>query len=122
MRTSKIATASSAQQRRSRRVLCTVLLYVSGQNEIGVPFEENTSALIVNAHGGLILLKEPVSIGQTLTIKNIRTAESLSCTVVMSSPAADGMREVGVEFSAPNPAFWRVAFPPDDWTKPVPRP
>jgi len=24
--------------------------------------------------------------------------------------------QVGVEFMLPNPTFWRVAFPPKDWT------
>ena len=24
--------------------------------------------------------------------------------------------DVGVDFSQPNPKFWSVSFPPDDWT------
>jgi hypothetical protein len=27
-----------------------------------------------------------------------------------------GKAEVGLEFSSPHPTFWRVAFPPEDWT------
>jgi hypothetical protein len=24
--------------------------------------------------------------------------------------------EIGLEFSEPRPTFWRVAFPPEDWS------
>jgi hypothetical protein len=27
-----------------------------------------------------------------------------------------GKSEIGLEFSEPRPAFWRVAFPPEDWS------
>jgi hypothetical protein len=28
----------------------------------------------------------------------------------------DGKREVGVEFVEPSHGFWRVTFPPEDWS------
>jgi hypothetical protein len=36
--------------------------------------------------------------------------------VVRTNPDADGKTEVAVEFLRPAPEFWRIAFPPDDWT------
>jgi hypothetical protein len=27
-----------------------------------------------------------------------------------------GKAEIGLEFTTPNSTFWRVAFPPEDWT------
>jgi hypothetical protein len=28
----------------------------------------------------------------------------------------DGKTEIGLEFSSPQPTFWRVHFPPEEWT------
>jgi hypothetical protein len=81
-----------------------------------VAFTESTSTLVVNAHGGLLVLKEMVVEGQVLTLKHNRTTEEISCTVMNMGPTTNGVMEVGVEFSKPNPKFWRVSFPPDDWT------
>jgi hypothetical protein len=93
-----------------------VRLEVSGKRTNGVAFTENTSTLVVNAHGGLLSLKEVVFEGQILTLKHTRTTEETSCTVMNISAKANGVTEVGVEFSKPNARFWRVSFPPEDWT------
>jgi hypothetical protein len=57
-----------------------------------------------------------VEVGQLLGIKNTRTLEELVCRVVHLGPEYANKREVGVEFQVPAPRFWRIAFPPDDWT------
>ena len=116
MSTLNIRPTLSATQRRSQRVLLSVRLAVSGKRTNGTLFAEPTSTLIVNAHGGLILLKEVVTVGQVLTLKHFRTNEEISCTVANISPRAGAPAEVGIEFSKPSAAFWRVSFPPEDWT------
>jgi hypothetical protein len=35
---------------------------------------------------------------------------------VFLGPVRDEKAEIGLEFSAPRPTFWRVSFPPEDWT------
>src|SRR5208337_1941519 len=50
----------SANQRRSQRILLAVPLRVSGKRSTGTPFMELTNTLIVNAHGALMVLREPV--------------------------------------------------------------
>ncbi len=77
---------------------------------------EETYTLIVNAHGALIHLALTVEIGQLLGIKNVQTMEQLVCRVVNLGPDQTGKREVGIEFEQPSPRFWRIAFPPSDWT------
>jgi hypothetical protein len=89
---------------------------VQGQRLGGKSFSEKTSTLIVNAHGALIRLHEPVAAGQSITITNVKTSEQCSCRVVGSMTGQDGEPAVGVEFVEPSPRFWRVAFPPEDWT------
>jgi hypothetical protein len=109
-----------ANQRRSQRILLSVPLKVSGKRTNGTKFEEFTSTLIVNAHGALIQLRERVSDGALVEIRNIKTGEELVCKVVDIAEGANGVLEIGVEFSVESPRFWRVSFPPADWSRSSP--
>jgi hypothetical protein len=105
-----------ANQRRSQRILLAVPLSVSGRRADGTAFIERASTLIVNASGGLVALKETVLVAQTLSLKNENTDMEISCAVVNIERQASGLQEVGVEFSGDYQNFWRVNFPPADWT------
>jgi hypothetical protein len=116
MSTPEIRPTQVTNQRRSQRVLLAVPLRVSGQGTNGAPFVEHTKTLIVNAHGALLQLQEPVQEGQTVSVRNVTTGEEMPCKVVDLSPGAKGVSEIGVEFAQPSPRFWRVSFPPADWS------
>ncbi|MFI5097847.1 MAG: hypothetical protein ACHQT6_07725 [Candidatus Acidiferrales bacterium] len=103
-------------RRRSQRIVLSVPLIVSGDRASGAQFSERTTTLMVNAHGGLILLREPVLVGQVLSLTHLKTGEKLACTVKDISPGEGQTREIGVGFAHPNARFWRVSFPPVDWT------
>jgi len=103
-------------QRRSQRIVLAVPLEVSGVRPNGKRFTENTKTLIISAHGGLIQLREAVNKEQILTIRNLQTLEDLRCLVVDICQGQDGMNEVGVEFVDGSARFWRVSFPPVDWS------
>ncbi len=104
------------QQRRSQRILLSVPIVISGTRANSAPFSERTKTLIVNAHGALIELHEPVLAGQQLKMKNLATNEEVSCTVVDINRPSPGQSQIGVAFAKPSPTFWRVAFPPENWT------
>jgi PilZ domain len=104
----------AANRRRSQRVLMKIPVRVSGQNALGSPFEEETQTLAVSAHGALISVSTKVKKGQRLALLNVQTKAALEC-VVAHIRQGDPL-QVGVEFTLPNPTFWRVAFPPKDWT------
>ena len=108
--------AGATHQRRSQRIILSVPIIVSGERASGSPFKERTTTLVVNAHGGLILLREPVIVGQVLTITHEGTGEELVCTVQDINPGQEEMPEIGIGFAKTNAHFWRVSFPPDDWT------
>lgn len=114
--TPNIRPAPFANQRRSQRILLTVPLRVCGIRTNGTPFMEYTNTLIVNAHGALIQLREPVRHGQNLSVRNVKTGEEIDCTVVDVNPGTNGASEIGLEFAEPSPRFWRVSFPPADWS------
>jgi hypothetical protein len=77
---------------------------------------EETRTVTVNAHGAMILLGMKVSIGQILMLRHSGPGEEVSCRVVCLSPHQSEKREVGVDFMKPCPGFWRISFPPPDWT------
>jgi len=116
MNTPNLRPAAANNQRRSQRVLLSVPLRVTGKRINETTFVEHTNTLVVNAHGALIQLKEAVHAGQPLSLKNIMTGEEEHCTVMDINEGPNGAPEVGVEFADPNPRFWRVSFPPADWT------
>lgn len=80
------------------------------------PVSEDAHTIVVNSHGALILLAMKVTIGQLLTIVNPKTNDEQTCRVVFVGSSHSGKVEVAIEFMKPAPRFWRMSFPPDDWT------
>ena len=107
---------SSGARRRSQRVLMQVAIRLRGQDSQGKPFEEIGETLAINAHGALVLLEARVTSGSTVRLQHKWTEEEQECHVVFLGPVRNGKAEVGLEFAAPRPSFWRVAFPPEDWS------
>ena len=105
-----------AHQRRSHRIVLSVPIIVSGERASGSRFHERTTTLVVSAHGGLILLREPVIVGQDLSITHVGTGEERACTVKDINPGQEETPEIGIGFAQPNARFWRVSFPPEDWS------
>ena len=102
--------------RRSQRILLNVGIIVEGLLQNGKPFSERSTTLIVNAHGALIRLHAPVLAGQPVSLTNVKSGEKCGCKVVGVTSGQNGEPAVGIEFAEPYPRFWRVAFPPEDWS------
>src|ERR1700719_2791543 len=109
-------TINPSARRRSQRVLMQVAVRISGQDSQGKPIEEETETLAINAHGALVLLQSRLTSGSKVLLQHKKTEEEQECHVVFLGPVRSGKAEIGLEFSSPRPAFWRVAFPPEDWT------
>src|SRR5215475_5565807 len=103
-------------RRRSQRVLMQVPVKLSGADAQGANFEEQTETLAINAHGALVLMHARVISGATIHLQHGKTFEKQECQVVFLGPVRGNKAEIGLEFSAPRPQFWRVAFPPEDWS------
>ena len=103
-------------RRRSQRVLMQVGVRIRGTDSQSKPFEEEAVTLAINAHGALISLKNRLTSGTKVKMRHNMTEEEQECHIAHLGQVRDGKSEVGVEFSEPRPAFWRVAFPPEDWT------
>jgi hypothetical protein len=115
MSTNPVRPTRNINTRRSQRLMLKMAVAIAGPKASGGNFVEQTITEVVNAHGALIHLKEPVSDGQQLRIRNAKTGEEQSCKVIGVGQSVEGKAEVGIEFLEPAPRFWRIAFPPEDW-------
>jgi hypothetical protein len=111
-----IQVAEKNTQRRSQRVLVAVPISVVLAKPDQEPISEKTNTLVVNAHGALVLLTMKLFAGDAVTLINPRTDEQQPARVVYLGPQQSEKQEVGIEFAKPSPLFWRIAFPPRDWT------
>jgi PilZ domain len=103
-------------KRRSQRVLMQVPVRIRGKDAQGKDFEETTQTLAISAHGALVLLTARLISGAVVHMKHNKTEEEQECHVAFLGPVRNGKAEIGLEFTTPRPTFWRVAFPPEDWT------
>jgi hypothetical protein len=106
----------AANRRRSQRVLMRIPVRVSGKVGTASAFEVETHTLAISAHGAMFAVEVPVYRGQQFTLLNVHTKAALECIVVHIKTFSGEPNQVGVEFLLPNPTFWRVAFPPKDWS------
>jgi hypothetical protein len=97
-----------ARRRRSERLKIRVPIEVRTQSGEKMSASERTDALIVNAHGALVLLAMDVQPNQFVIILNLRTGDELLSRVTSLGPRFMGKTEVGIEFIKPAPDFWGV--------------
>jgi hypothetical protein len=103
----------AAYHRRSQRVRMRIRVVVRFQRK-DTPVER-THSIVVNAHGGLILLATPVSLDQFIVLENPKTKQEMLCRVTKLGPSFMGKAQVAVEFIKPGPGFWGMEAPPEDW-------
>jgi hypothetical protein len=109
-------TNTERRNRRSERIDLNVPVVVHRHPREGPQFYESTQTLVVSAHGALMALTDRVAIKQRLFVQNTDSGEQQECRVVYVKKELTGPPEVAVEFTRPAPSFWRIAFPPADWT------
>ncbi len=57
-----------------------------------------------------------VTSGSKVFMLHKTTQQEQECHVVFLGPVRAGKAEVGLEFTVACPSYWRVAFPPEDWS------
>jgi len=99
-----------ATPRRSGRAFHKMRIEAQGRAHNGKKFRETCQTVVVNAHGGLLLLKHEVNDGEMLVLTNPETLEEQECRVVYLGDPGDRGQRVGIEFLTPAPRFWGVDF------------
>jgi hypothetical protein len=77
---------------------------------------EDTWTLTVLPNGAIINLAAIVAPDEELILVNNKTGEQVGCRVVAMTNADGSRRNVEIEFKQPAPRFWRITFPPADWS------
>jgi hypothetical protein len=104
--------------RRSTRVFMRVRVVVAGKNSDGRRFREACETVVINAHGGMLCLNQPLHMDVMLALTNPFTQEEQECRIVFLGDITEKGQRVGVEFLTPAPHFWGVDFVPADWPAP----
>jgi hypothetical protein len=88
---------------------------IFGQTASGKVFREETRTLVVSAHGALLVMSLVPEILPSVLLVNKKTKAEAQCRLVLQKETEPGKGEVSVEFIDPQPRFWGIAFPPEDW-------
>jgi hypothetical protein len=77
---------------------------------------EDTWTLTVLPNGAIINLTAVVALEEELILVNNKTGEQVGCRVVAMTNGDGSRKHVEIEFKQPAPRFWRITFPPADWS------
>ena len=102
-------------KRRSSRVFTRISIQAKGKNLDGRQFRAKSQTIVINAHGGLLYLNEPLELGAELVLVNPATEEEQECRIVYVGDTSDKGTRIGVEFLSPSPHFWGIEFAQQDW-------
>lgn len=112
-----MAPSRGEEHRRSERVMLQIPIILVTESMEHERVCEETSTLVVNAHGGLLKLIIEVKVGQPIVLRNPKSGAEEPAHVVRIENPPGGYTAVAFEFDRPNPKFWPVAFPPEDWKR-----
>jgi PilZ domain len=102
-------------RRRSERVVLRVSVLLVAEDEDRKQIQEKAETQIVNAHGGLLRVRQHLHVGQPFLLQNTQNRAEMSCRVVRTEEDGLDFFKVAFEFDRPAPKFWPIVFPPPDW-------
>jgi hypothetical protein len=103
--------------RRSLRVAIDMPVEVVGQSVNGKDFRQATRTTVVSALGAHLILAATTEIEPSILLINKKTGAEVQCRLVYQKRIESGKAELGIEFVDPQPRFWGIAFPPEDWSR-----
>jgi hypothetical protein len=109
---------NQVNRRRSERVMLRMRLTVLAEDTTRKRQQFEALTQVVNAHGGLMRMKMELHVGQPMLLVNPQNKVEQSCRAVRVEDTAEDDFAVAFEFDKPNPKFWPVVFPPEDWNAP----
>jgi hypothetical protein len=101
---------TSPTHRRSGRAFHRMRVQAHGRAHNGKKFKESCETVVVNAHGGLLMLKHEIDNGEMIVLTNPETLEEQECRVVYQGEPCEKGQRIGVEFLTPAPRFWGLEF------------
>jgi len=99
-----------ATARRSQRMFHKMRVQAQGRGHDGRKFREVCETVVVNAHGGLLMLNNEVDQVETIVLMNPLKQDEQECRIVFTGDSGSKGIRVGVEFLTPAPHFWGIDF------------
>jgi hypothetical protein len=96
----------SSSARRGGRIFYKMRVQAKGRAHDGRKFTETCDTVVVNSHGGLLLMKHEVDNGEMLVLIHPESLEEQECRIVYLGEICDKGQRVGIEFLTPAPHFW----------------
>jgi hypothetical protein len=109
------ATMAVANRRGTERVVMSVEVSVSGYNDQGIRFMEETNTVEIGASGCSVILQTRVRRGQMLVLSNLQTNVTVESTVAHHNRKGTAW-QVGLALIGLDKPFWPIVFPPADWS------
>lgn len=106
---------SQENRRRSERVVLRITVVVMAEDEDRKQIQERAETQVVNAHGGLLRMRQHLHVGQSFLLNNPQNGLDISCRVIRIEEDGMDFYQVAFEFDRPAPNFWPIVFPPADW-------
>ena len=104
---------TGTELRRSQRVLMAIPVVVAWSGRSGDRVEEQAVTEIVNAHGALLRMKAPVTLGTEVEVTHGHTKKTSKAVVVYNEEPEKGKRAgVGLELEEASHRFWGITIPP----------
>jgi hypothetical protein len=94
---------------------------VAGKNRNARRFRATCETIVINAHGALLYLDQPLEMSGMMVLTNPSTQEEQECRIVYLGDDSNKGQRVGLEFLTPSPHFWGVEFAQPDWVTVPPR-
>jgi hypothetical protein len=102
---------ATATKRRSRRFPFQSIVEATWQEPNGKLFREEAKATEVNAHGGLLEMKNYPAVGTQIELTNLITRESAYARIIGARRSPEGrLVGVAVELTVPSETFWGSNF------------
>jgi hypothetical protein len=102
-------------RRRSERVVLCMTVLLVAEDEDRKQIQEQAETQVVNAHGGLLRMRQHLHVGQSFLLNNPQNSSEIGCRVVRTEEDGMDFYRVAFEFDRPAPNFWPIVFPPADW-------
>jgi hypothetical protein len=106
---------SPENRRRSERVVLRMSVLLVAEDEDRRQIQEQAETQVVNAHGGLLRMRQHLHVGQSFLLNNPQNNMEMSCRVVRTEEDGLDFFKVAFEFDRPASNFWPIVFPPADW-------
>ena len=106
--------APPEERKRTQRVMIRVRANVHVAKQ-GKATTLEALTVSVNPQGAMVVLKEGLPADTRLVLEHGQTKEKVACRVPRIGKEMPEGFHVPLEFDAPAPDFWKIAFPPADW-------